>query len=174
MDTLALIPYVVMLHTLGALIGAGTVTFAEIFYTSAASDGVIDHHERKYLRRIFHALRYGMVLVLFSGFALIVLEYLVTDAPQDVLAAPFWALQTLTFFVLVLAARLSKREAPWWFASAGILVAWWMILFIDVGYLNAYGYVEIMLMYIVSTFVVAGILGYVRTLMRARKELPTS
>ena len=143
--TSALIPYVAALHTLGALIGVGTVTFAEIFYTKAAADGVIDHHERKYLRHLFHGLTFGMTLVLLAGIALIVLEYLVPDAPQDVLAVPFWALQTLTVFVIILAARLSKGHAQWWFASAGILTGWWMILLIDLGYLNAFGYVTTLL-----------------------------
>ena len=167
--TATLIPYVVALHSLGALIGVGTVTYAEFFYTFAASDGVIDHHERKYLRHVFHGLTYGMVLVLFSGIALIVLEYLVPDAPQDVLAAPFWALETLTLFVIVLAARLTKKTSPWWFASAGILTAWWMMLGIDLGYLNRFGYVSILLLFIAATFVVAGVLGYVRILARPKK-----
>lgn len=166
--TSALLPFVAMLHTLGALIGAGFVTFAEVFYTQAASDGKIDHHERKYLRHLFHGLKFGMILVILSAMALIVLEYLVPDAPQDVLAAPFWFLQTLTLLVLTFGWMLSKDRAAWWFSSAAILVAWWMMLAIDLGYLNSFGYIMLVMMYLLATFIVAGVLHYVRVLVRAR------
>ena len=157
------------LHSLGALIGVGYATYAEFFYTKAAADGIIDHHERKYLRHIYRGLTYGMTSVLLSGIALIVLEYLVPDASQDVLAAPFWALQTLTIFVLLQAHRLSQKSIPWWFASATILAGWWMILFIDLGYLNQFGYVTILLEYVLAVFLAAGILGYLRVLMKPKK-----
>ena len=162
------IPILLALHTLGALIGVGFVTFAEVFYTKAASDGVIDHHERKYLRHLFHGLQFGMVLVIISGFALIVLEYLLPDSPQDVLSAPFWAIQTLTVFVVLLAYLLSKKYVAWWFASAAIFTGWWTILSIDLGYFNQFGYLTILATYLIMTFIVAGILGYCRILLRPK------
>ncbi len=162
-----LIETVFFLQLAGAMIGAATVTYAEFFYTVAAADGIIDHHERKYLRHLFNGLTYGMVLVLFSGMALIVLEYLIPDAPQDVLAAPFWMVETLTLLVILLADGLSKKKIGWWFASAAILVGWWMILLIDLGLLNLFGYTTLLLSYGVVTFVVAAILGYVRILVRS-------
>jgi hypothetical protein len=165
-----LIPYVVMLHTLGALIGAGVTTFAEIFYTEAAADGRIDHHERKYLRRMYRALKLGMSLVLVTGIALIILEYLVSDATQDVLAAPFWALQTFTLLIILLASLISQKKAPWGLASSGILTAWWMMLLIDLGYLNSLGYLMIVITYLLSTCIVAGAFGYLRTLMRPKDK----
>ena len=166
--TESLIPFIAGLHTLGALIGVGFVTYAEVFYTKAASDGVIDHHERKYLRHLFQGLQFGMLLVLFSGIALIVLEYLVPDAQQEVLAAPFWALQTLTVFVIFQAYRLNEKKASWWFASAAILTGWWTILSIDLGYFNQFGYITILITYLLMTFIVAGVLGYFRVLMRPK------
>jgi FtsH-binding integral membrane protein len=166
--TQLLIPYVVMLHTIGALIGVGVTTFAEIFYMEAASDGRIDHHERKYLRRMFRALTFGLGRVLVTGVGLIVLEYLVPDAAQDVLVAPFWALETFTVLIIFFGLRISQKKAPWWLASAAILAAWWMILLIDLGYLNAYGYAMILMLYVLVTFVLAGALGYLRVLVGTR------
>jgi hypothetical protein len=168
MDTVALIPVFALLHTLGALIGAGTTLFAEIFYTKAAADGVIDHHERKYLRHLYHGLTYGMVLVLISASALMVLEYLVPDAPQDVLAAPFWALQLLTFSIILFSYFLSKKQIQWWIASAAILTGWWLMLAIDFGFLNTFGFFSILFLYIIATIIVAGVLGYLRVLMRPK------
>ena len=167
--TESLIPIAVAFHTLGALIGVGFVTFAEVFYTKAASDGVIDHHERKYLRHLFHGLQFGMVMVILAGVALIVLEYLVPNAPQDVLAAPFWALQTLTVFVILMAYRLAERKTSWWFGSAAILTGWWTILSIDLGFFNNFGYLTILFTYLIMTFIVAAVLGYFRVLMKVKK-----
>jgi hypothetical protein len=164
------IAFFVALHTLGAIIGTGYTTYAEIFYTRAAADDRIDHHERKYLRHLFRGLKFGMVLVLISGVVLIVLEYLVPNAPEDVLASPFWALQTFTYLIIALAWMLSKKKMSWWFSSAAILVGWWMILLIDFGVLNAYNYIQILLAYIFVSFIVAGLLGYVRVWMRRHQH----
>jgi hypothetical protein len=154
------------LNTLGALIGTAFTTYAEIFYTRAAADDRIDHHERKYLRHLFQGLKFGMILVLVSGVALIVLEYLVPSAPQTVLTGPFWALQTLIYLIIALAWALSKKKASWWFSSAAILVGWWMMSLIDLGFLNSFNYVQIILAFIFVTFIVAGLLNYLRTWMR--------
>jgi hypothetical protein len=159
-----LIEAVFLLHLIGAMIGAASVTYAEFFYTLAAADGIIDHHERKYLRHIYHGLTYGMVLVVLSGIALIVLEYLVPNAPQDVLAAPFWMIETLTLLVILFAEGLTHKKIGWWLASAAILTGWWMILLLDLGLLNSFGYLKLLVAYVLATFVVAGILGLIRTL----------
>jgi hypothetical protein len=168
--TSQLIPYIVILHTLGAIIGAGVTTFAEIFYTEAAADGRIDHHERKYLRRMYHALKFGMILVLLTGIGLVVFEYLVPDAPQDVLAAPFWAMETFTLLIILLASLISKKAASWGLASAGILTAWWMILLIDLGYLNSFGYVFLIIMYGIVTLLIAAAFGYLRVFLRSHSS----
>jgi hypothetical protein len=168
----ALIPFAAVLHVIGAMIGAGTTTFAELFYTKAASDGIIDHHERKYLRRVYHGLRIGMTTVLLSGFALIVLEYLVPNAPQQVLFAPFWAIQTLTLIVLVLGELLSRREVPWWFASAALLAGWWMILLLDVNFFSSVSYLTLLMLYVIVSFVLGALLSYLRLLLRKKNTSP--
>jgi hypothetical protein len=148
-----LLNFFLTLDTIGALIGVGSVTFAEIFYTTAASDGVIDHHERKYLRHIYHGLTYGMALVLFSGLALVILEYLIPNAPQSALTGPFWALETLTIAVLLFAELLSHKQSPWWLGSGAILASWWMILLIDLGFFSAYNFTEIIFVAVIATAV---------------------
>jgi hypothetical protein len=175
--TSELLSFFAILHTAGALIGVGMVTFAEVFYTKAASDGIIDHHERKYLRHLFNGLRFGMTLVLVSSFGLIVLEYLIPNAPQDVLAAPFWTLQTLTLLVLLFGSMLSRKRGAWWFASAAVLTAWWIMLLIDLGFLNQFSYFMYLFTYIAATLIVAALLGYLRILLTPkhilRKKLST-
>ncbi len=160
--TLALIQLAILTNVIGALLGTAFTTYAEIYYTIAASDGRIDHHERKYLRHLFRGLRFGMTLVLLSGIALIVLEYLVPSGQQAVLASPFWMLETLIFLVLILGRQLSEKRVTWWLGSAGVLSAWWMILLIDFGVFNQFGYLILVSLYVLTTLVVAGILGYIR------------
>ena len=172
MMSLALIPILAALNTFGALVGTGFTTFAEVFYTHAVSDGEIDHHERKYLRRLFKGFTFGITLVLLSNLALIVLEYLVPDAPQAVLAAPFWALQTLTLLIIATGWLLSKRRISWWLGSAAVLTAWWMMLLIDLGFFNTSSYLVLVFDYILVTALVAGLLSYARMHMRKLEPLP--
>jgi hypothetical protein len=160
--TFELISIFSALNALGAIIGTAFVTWGEIFYTRAAADERIDHHERKYLRHLFRSMKFGMLLVLISSVALVVLEYLVPTAPETVLTSPFWALQTFVWLILILGWLLSKDRVAWWFGSAAILVAWWMIVLIDFGFLDSYTYLVLIAAYVVVTFVLAGLLGYVR------------
>lgn len=160
--TLALITLCALLHMVGAILGALYNTFAEVFYIKAASDGNIDAHERKYLRRLFRGLHAGVIIILFASIALIVLEYLVPDAPQAVLTGPFWAVQTITLAMLLFGYELSKRAAPWWLASAAMLAGWWMLVAIDAGLFNTLGYIPILVIYAIALLVLAGIVGYVR------------
>ncbi|MDR3546979.1 MAG: hypothetical protein P4M11_01655 [Candidatus Pacebacteria bacterium] len=169
--TTQLIPLLAILNTLGALIGTGMTTFAEVFYTHAVSDGEIDHHERKYLRRLFRGFAFGITLVILSNIALIVFEYLVPYAPESVLTVPFWSLQILTLIIIFVGWLLSKRQIQWWLGSSAVLVAWWLILLIDLGLLNAAGFFEIIFTYIIATILAAGALSYLRMHMRELEPL---
>lgn len=160
--TFQLITIFSLLHIVGAALGAAYCTLAEIFYIKAASDGVVDKHERKYLRRLFRVLQIALPIVLCSAVGLIVLQYLVIDAPQRVLTAPFWASQTLVLVMILFGYTLEKRQSPWWIGSSAILMGWWMLAAIDFGYLNSFGYGIILLIYLLVTFLAAGIVGYAR------------
>ncbi len=151
-----------LLHLIGTFAGVAYSTFAEIFYIKAASDGVVDKHERKYLRRLFRALSIATPVVVISSIALIVLEYLIPGGQQDVATAQFWAAQTLIVAIVLFGRTLEKRQTPWWVASSAMLVGWWMLLAIDLGYLASFGYTAIIMFYILLTFLAAGVIGYVR------------
>ena len=87
--TFQFIQFFALLHIVGALVGAVSVTYAEVFYIKAASDGNIDAHERKYLRRLYRGITIGSLILIFAGSALMTLEYLVPYAPQSVLNGAF-------------------------------------------------------------------------------------
>jgi uncharacterized membrane protein YhdT len=162
------IPFFALLHIVGALVGTVSVTYAEIFYIKAASDGNIDKHERKYLRRLYRGITIGTLILIFAGSALMTLEYLVPYAPQSVLTAPFWTIQILTLLILLMGYIISKKEATWAIGSGIIFTAWWMVLFIDLGFTNSLGYAELFIIYIIAAAIVSGILWYARKLFSPR------
>ncbi len=153
MDTL--IPALALIHTLGAVVGTFFTTYAEMYYTVASSDGVIDHHERKYLRNLYRGLKWGMAAVVVSGVALIVSEYLVAGASPTVYEGAFWMIQVLTFLILFMSWMLAKKKAAWWVGAAVVLSAWWAILFIDLGFFNAFSFIALAVMYFLYFCVVA-------------------
>jgi hypothetical protein len=150
------VPLLALIHTLGAVVGTFFTTYAEIYYTRAARDGVIDHHERKYLRHVYRGLKWGMATVLVTGIAIIVIDYLAVGSAIDVLQGPFWAVIALTFFILLMSWLLARKQAVWWFASAALLSAWWMMLLIDLGFFNLFSFISIFFIYIIFLFLVAG------------------
>jgi hypothetical protein len=164
----------VLLHLVGAILGTFYVTWAELSYMFAAKDSTIDHRERKYLRKIYRGLHLGMMLVLVSAIGLVVAEYLVPNAPQAVLAAPFWASQTLAIIILFFGKLLSDKKIAWWYAAPSILVAWWLLMLIDFGTLNHFGYIAVMMAWLLLSFIVVGILGYVRIWLWKPKKVELS
>jgi hypothetical protein len=163
-----LIPFLAIIHIVGAVVGTISVTYAEIFYIKAASDGDIDKHERKYLRRLYRGITIGTLVLIFAGSALMTLEFLVPYAPQAVLSAPFWSMQILTVFIVLAGYAISRNHTPWAVGSGIIFTAWWMILFIDLGFTNTFSYVALFTTFIIAAAIISAILWYARRLFSPR------
>ena len=156
----------IALHTLGAALGAGGVTYAEVFYTKAVADGKIDRRERDYFETTYWALRWGMLTVLLSGIALIVVQYFLPDSPDAVLYAPLWMQNTLALVVTISAWALSRDLLPWWLGSALAFSGWWMLLILDAFRAVSVPYLTLLFAYVLAVFIAAAGWGYARVLLR--------
>lgn len=168
---LPLITSVLLLaHTAGAIIGAVGVTVAELLYIKATIDGRVDIRERHYIESTFFALRWGMSVLLITGFALIMCGFMFPEYNSPVLEASFWVTQTLILLVLIVGWMLARSIIVWWVGSALVFTAWWMILFLTVWELLPPSYFSLIFTYILLSFVVAGVLSYIRMIFGKRKH----
>src|SRR3989344_1337539 len=156
-------------HTLGAALGVGGITFAEILYVKATRDGRVDAREREYVRATFFALRWGMTVVLLAGVALGLLEYKSPGASQGVLFAPLWFQNTLALVIIAAGYALAKGRIPWWFGSSAALVGWWFMLTIDAWRTIPFSYLSLVIAYIVLVFLPGAVLSYLRFLLSESK-----
>lgn len=154
----------ITVHTIGAALGAGGATYAEVFYTKAIADGVIDTRERDYFARSYWALRYGMTTVLLSGIALIVVQYFLPDSPEAVLYAPLWMQNTLALLITLCAWALSRGDIAWWLGSSIVFSGWWMILVLDAFQGFSFSYLLLLFVYVIAIFLTAAFWGYARIL----------
>lgn len=160
------------LHTLGALLGAGSVTLAEWWYLHGVAHGKLDAVETRHIKSTFFGLRWGMSLVLLSGLGLIVVEYFLPEVPQHVLFTPFWMTNALTVLILILGFLLSRKLVPLWFGGSASFTAWWMIVLLDASHVQGTtpSFVSLCISYVVTTILVVFSLACIRGMLRAHQQ----
>ena len=159
-----------MVHALGAALGAAGVTFAELFYTRAVVDGKINTCEKEHIRHTLWALRWGVMVVVLSGIALVTVEYFLPNSAQTVLTVPFWMIHTLTVIVIIFGFLISRSLVPWWIGSAAAFTAWWMMLALHGWRTIPMSYLALLIAYILLTLFVAAMFHYVRVVLLERES----
>lgn len=155
-----------LLHTVGTLVGAGGIAFAEFFYTKAVADGYVDRKERRqYLKALLWPLRWGMGLVLLSSIMISLTEYSMPDLTQSVMSSGFWTELSLAVVIIVATWLMVKSRLPLWLGSSSVLIGWWMLLLIDAARPLSLTYSTYVVFYIVSVLVTSGVLSYLRVFL---------
>jgi hypothetical protein len=159
------------LHTIGAALGAAGATYAEVFYAKASADGHIDKREESWFRTTYWSLSWGMTVVLLTGIALTVVEYLLPDSPQGVLYAPLWMQDTLALVVTVTAWCMKQNFASWNVGSGLVFAGWWMMLALDAWRTVSVPYLWLLFVYALAVAASIALWGYVRLLFRERAKV---
>jgi|GEM_PF-1235135 len=158
-------------HLIGAALGAGGVTYAEIAHAKAIADGRVEHKEYEYFSRSFWALRWGMTTVLLSGLVLIYIQYFLPNSPDAFLYAPLWVQNTLAIAITLGGWLMVRETLPWWIGSSVAFAGWWMMVVLDLFDLFSISYLMLMFTYVVAVFISAGFWGYVQTLLHERASM---
>ncbi len=116
--------FLTITHVIGTILGVGGSTFAELIYRQANADRVIDPTESSYLRLSYRVLRVGLVLLVLSGFGLLV--YARLHGRESALYSPkLWIKLGLTVVILVNALLLEVRKTPVWLGAAVSVTSWY-------------------------------------------------
>lgn len=154
--------FLIITHIIGTVLGVGGATFAEVFYLKAIKDGEIDPTESSFLKTTYFILRIGIILLVLSGFGLLLLNRL-DGAAQYLYSPRLWAKLTLTLIIVINAILLQVRLIPAWLGFSLSFTSWYTALILGLWRgATAAGYVTIMLWYIVAVFVVAFILERIK------------
>lgn len=154
--------FLVLMHLIGAILGTGAATFAEIFYLRALKDGVVTPEEGEGLKVIYRILRVGLVLAVVSGFGFLLL-YRFTGLEERLLNPKLWAKMTIIIVLVVNALLLQLHRIPMWLGASLSLTSWYAATILGAWRMVPYSYIQIMLGYLVAVAVVAVVLARIKS-----------
>lgn len=154
--------FLILAHTIGAVLGVGGATLAEVLLIKALKDGNMDPLESNLMQGVYSVVRVGFVISLISGFSFLIL-YKVNGQIGQIWSPVLWAKMTVVFFIGLNAILLQAHAIPLKLGSAVSFVSWYIALFLGVFIrgLSA-GYFTIILFYLVAVFIGIFILDWVR------------
>jgi len=155
-------------HVVGTVLGVGGATMAEIFYLKAMrDDGKIDEKEGGFLKVVYSVLRWGMVLLVLSGFGFLIL-YRIQGVEERLYNPRLWAKLVLTLIIVINALLLQTRKISFPWGSAISLTSWYAALVLGLWRGLEAGFWEIMLWIAGITVVVYLAQGAVRKALRIK------
>lgn len=149
-------------HILGAILGTGAATFVEIFYLKAIRDGKIESFEAEDLKVFYFILRLTLIILIISGFGILVVWRLNLLGPDFFYNPRLWAKYTIVLVILINAILIQMRKMPMWLGSSLSLVSWWTAFILGGWRTLAASYFEIIFGYILAVIVVGFILDFIK------------
>ncbi|OGG78325.1 hypothetical protein A3A36_00815 [Candidatus Kaiserbacteria bacterium RIFCSPLOWO2_01_FULL_52_12b] len=160
-----LVYFLVFCQALGALLGTLMAIWGELAYVRSMRDGNIDHAERAHLHAIARGLRFGMSLLLFSSFALVVVMYVLQASQQPALTESYWTFIALVFLVIGASWALSRKRISFALGSAVAFTAWWFLTFLTSGQLPTFSFGATVALYVVGVAILYALFHYTRLLL---------
>ncbi len=136
-------------HLIGAVLGVGGATFAEINILRALRDGTISKDESYLMHGVYSTMRLGFFITLVSGFG--ILAYFRLNGMEAELFEPkLWAKMTIIGFLGFNAMLLQLRAIPILWGSAISITSWYAALIIGSMHEISYSYFTILAIYAVT------------------------
>jgi hypothetical protein len=149
--------FLIVMHIAGTILGVGGSTFAEVLSIQAQRDGKFTPEEGQMLHATFKVLRVGMLLLLLSGFGLL-LYYRLIGATGVLLEPMLWAKLTFMFIIVINALLLQAKMVPFIVGGTVSFTTWYAAFIVGAWRGLQYDYVTLMFGYLVALFVVGYLL----------------
>ncbi len=152
-------------HIIGAVLGVGAATFAEIFFLKSLRDGTIDPIEGSFLKVTYRVIRVGLALLIFSGFGFLLL-YRLEGATGLLYNPALWAKLTIVIILVMNAVLIQARHIPIRWGSALSLSSWYAALVIGAWSGLSASYGAVLLWYGLLVVVVFATLSVIRKILK--------
>ena len=153
--------FLILSHIIGTVLGVGGATFAEILSMRALKDGTINKEESALLKAVYTTLRVGLIIAVLSGFGFL-LFFRINGQEDRLLDPQLWAKMTIVTVLVFNALLLTLHRIPFWLGGAISLTSWYAALVLGSWRGLSSSYVNIILVYILAIFLVAGILHVIK------------
>lgn len=150
----------VIMHVIGAALGTGAATIADIAIVRALHDGVLSPDERSLLRAVYFILRVGLVMAVVSGLGFLAYYYAV-GATEALMSEKLWAKMTIVFILVLNGYALHKHWVTLLWGAAISLTSWYAALVLGAMRSAEYSYISVMFWYGVALLIVYAVERYV-------------
>jgi len=155
--------FLIVAHLIGAVLGVGGATFAEIFLLKSLRDGEVDPIESDFMHTTYRVIRVGLFLSILSGFGFLIL-YRLTGLEERLFDPILWSKLTIVFIILINAVLLQTRRIPLWLGSALSLASWYVALIFPSmrPVLSGTSYLSLIGLYVGGVMLTALLLHFIR------------
>lgn len=149
-------------HILGTVLGVGATTLAEIFTIKFAKSDDLSPTEHYILQTCYSVIRWGLALLIFSGFGYLIIWRLNMAGPELFFNSRFIAKITivgiLLFFTLLMNLKMIRMEL----GSAIAITSWYMAMFLGIWRSLQWSYLVFIAFYVSALIVIYFLLDYLR------------
>ncbi len=157
--------FLVIIHSIGAVLGVGAVTFAEIFYLKFKTflGGQLHPTNNSFFKIIFAVERVGLTLLVFSGLGLLLMdgEALRTD-PK------LWAKLAIMLVLLFDTVLWKSQRVSGLLWGAVSIASWYTTLILGLLHGLDASFALVMFWYLGVILIIAVILNFVRNALGIR------
>ena len=153
-------------HIVGTVFGVGGSTLAEIYYTKFSKDQKIDPFEHDVLKICYSFMRWGLILLIFSGFGFLVLWRLNSLGPEVFYSSRFLAKLTVVGVLLLVALLLNFRIINFEIGTSVALTSWYMAMVLGIWRNLEASYFIIVFFYLLAMTLVYLFLSFIRRVIK--------
>lgn len=158
-------------HIFGTVLGVGGSTFAEIFYIKFKKDGEIDPFEGSVLKITYAVIRWGLAILVFSGFGYLILWRLNYLGPEVFYNSRFLAKLTVVAVLLLVSFLMNFKKINLELGSVIAFASWYTAMFLGIWRTLEAPYFVFIFWYVVFLFIVYFLLSFLRKKITSSKQL---
>lgn len=163
-------PILVIVHIVGTVLGVGGATFAEVNLVRALRDGAVSPDEDELMKSTYAVLRFGLFLLVLSGFGFLLL-YRLNDVAERLYSIALWAKLTIIGILVINVMLLQSRRIPLIWGSAISITSWYAALVLGVILRKAYySYAGFLVIYAMAVIIMFFVLRFIHRKFTAHKK----
>lgn len=166
--------FLIATHIVGTILGVGSATMVESHLSEALKDKLISDDEKQILKIDYKYARIGLILILLSGFGLLLLDKF--EGTTVYLYSPrLWAKMLMVVLIGINILLLEAHKISLYWGSAISFASWWTAAFIGMFIthnlrFDFFGtgrflttFASLMVIYVTAVVVFAALLHIIRT-----------
>ena len=154
--------FLTIAHIFGTVLGVGGATFAEIFYIQFKKSGQADFHENPVLKTCLSVLRWGLVILAFSGVSMLIMWRLNFLGPDVFFVPRFLAKMSVVLILLTVSLAINFKFINFELGSSISTASWYSAMILGLWRTLDASYFIIMIGYVVTVAFLHFVLQLIR------------